>query len=204
MIKVYWLDCSPLFDEQNLARDLPYLCAERRTKTLRLQTAERRAQSAGAGLLLRRLFGDAEYEYGENGKPYLKGGNLPYFSLAHSDHFVVCAVDNSPIGIDIEPLSPIRPAVLRRCFSEKEQAWIGDNSERFTRLWTMKEAYMKMTGTGLSVPAKEINLFIPVASGYDKQNDCHWFFPEFCFPVSVCANSPVHPEMIEETIKDLL
>ena len=66
MIRVYWLDCSALMDETVLENALPYLGAERREKTLRLQTAERRAQSAAAGLLLRHLFGDTEYTYGIN------------------------------------------------------------------------------------------------------------------------------------------
>ena len=71
MIRVYWLDCSALKDEAVLENALPYLGAKRREKTLRLQTAERRAQSAAAGLLLRHLFGDTEYTYGINGKPHL-------------------------------------------------------------------------------------------------------------------------------------
>lgn len=204
MIKVYWLDCSPLFDQQELAHILPYLDKTRQDKALRLQTDERRAQSAGAGLLLRHLFGGGEYEYGENGKPFLKDRNDLYFSVSHSDRYVMCAVANQPIGLDIEPVCPIRPAVLRRCFNEKEQTWIGDEPERFTRLWTMKEAYMKMTGTGLSVPAKEIALVVPVTAGYDTQKDCYWFFPEFCIPISVCASSSAPLEMVEKTIKDLL
>lgn len=204
MIRVYWLDCSPLLDEQEFARTLPCLDEDRRTKTIRLQTAERRAQSAGAGLLLRHLFGDVEIFYGVNGKPYLKGRNDLYFSISHSKRYVVCAVAECEVGIDIEPVSPIRPAVLRRCFTEMEQEWIGDNPERFARLWTMKEAYMKMTGTGLSVPAKAVELHVPAEPGYDEHRNCHWLFPEFNIPISVCAHSSAHLEMVEKTIKDLL
>ena len=204
MIKVYWLDCSPLLDEQEWLRALPCLGAERRAKTLRLQTAERRAQSAGTGLLLRHLFGDAEYVYGANGKPYLKDRSNCFFSISHSARYVVCAVADCEVGVDIEPISPIRPAVLRRCFTEREQVWIGDDAERFALLWTMKEAYMKLTGTGLSVPAKAIDLVIPVTPGYDARNNCHWFLPDFCIPISICAHSSAHLEMIEKTIKDLL
>lgn len=188
MIKIYWLDCSPLFDEQELARILPLLDEPRREKTLRYKTAERRAQSAGASLLLRRLFGDAEYAYGENGKPYLKDRTDLYFSLSHSDKYAVCAVADCEVGIDIEPISPARPAVLRRCFTEEEQRWIGEDAARFTRLWTMKEAYMKLTGTGLSVPAKEIALPIPPTDGYDEQNRCYWSLPDWDgLTLSLCA-----------------
>lgn len=174
MIKVYWLDCSPLFDEQKLTCVLPHFDEQRQAKTMRYKTIEHRAQSAGAGLLLHRLFGATEYEYGENGKPYLKGRNDLYFSLSHSDRYVVCAVSDCEVGVDIEPLSPVRPAVLRRCFTPKEQEWIGEDAARFARLWTMKEAYMKLTGTGLSVPAKEIHLPIPPSNGMDEINQCYW------------------------------
>ena len=204
MIKVYWLDCSPLLDPAELERALPHLYEERHTKTLRLQTAERRAQSAGAGLLLRHLFGDAAYAYGVNGKPYLKEKNDLYFTLSHSKHYVICAVADCEIGADIEPSSSARPAVLRRCFSPEEQAWIGEDPKRFARLWTMKEAYMKLTGTGLSVPAKDIRLPIPPQENYDPTNRCYWIFPEFSVPISVCANESAHLEMIPINIKDLL
>ena len=204
MIKVYWLDCSPLLDEQEWMRTLSYLDANRRAKTLRLQTTERRAQSAGAGLLLRHLFGDVEYVYGANGKPYLRDRKDCFFSISHSDRYVVCAVADCEVGVDIEPVSPIRPAVLHRCFTDQEREWIGDDPERFARLWTMKEAYMKMTGTGLSVPAKEIEFSLPITSGYDQKNQCFWMYPDFCIPISICAHSSAQLEMIEITIKDLL
>lgn len=203
MISLYWLDCTPLYDPKELQNALPYLDQERLEKTLRLQTAERRAQSAAAGLLLRHLFGDAALVYGEHGKPYAKDNNR-YFSLSHSDRYVVCAVADEEIGVDMEPISPIRPAVLRHCFTQDEQRWIGDDSERFTRLWTMKEAYMKLTGTGMSVPAKEIQLPIPAIEGYDEISRCNWIFPQFPFVTSICTNSSAHLEMIEKTIKDLL
>ena len=204
MIRVYWLDCSALMDEAVLENALPYLGAERREKTLRLQTAERRAQSAAAGLLLRHLFGDTEHTYGTNGKPYLLGREDLFFSLSHSGKYVVCAVAECEIGVDIEPVSPIRPAVVRRCFNEAEQAWIGEDAARFTRLWTMKEAYMKLTGTGLSVPAKSITLPIPPQYGYDDKNRCYWFFPTSDIPISICANESDHMEVIVANLKDLL
>lgn len=204
MIRVYWLDCSLLFDKQELTRVLPYLDAERRKKTLRLKTAERQAQSAGAGLLLRHIFGETEYTYGKNGKPYLKGRSDLYFSLSHSERYVVCAVSDSEIGVDIEPVSPIRPAVMHRCFTPEEQAWIGNDPERFTRLWTMKEAYMKLTGSGLSVPAKNILLPIPPKVGKDAQLNCYWSFPKLDLICSVCTQKNQAMKRISVNVKDLL
>lgn len=204
MIQVYLLDCSLLFESPELERVLPLLDTQRRSKTLRLKTAERRAQSAGAGLLLRHVFGDVEYTYGTNEKPYLADRDDLFFSLSHSDRYVVCAVSDSEVGIDVEPVSPIRPAVVRRCFTPEEREWIGDDPERFIRLWTMKEAYMKLTGTGLSVPAKEIKLPIPPKAQYDAANNCFWAFPELPIPCSLCSPQEEPFVVISKDEKDLL
>ena len=201
MIKVYWMDCTPLMDASTLARILPTLNEERRKKTLRYKTAERRAQSAAAGLLLRRLFGDAKYTHGPNGKPYLINGNGVCFSLSHSGRVVVCAVADFEVGIDIEPISVIRPAVLRRCFTPGEQRWIANDPHRFTQLWTMKEAYMKLTGTGLSVAAKDLSLPLPPTDGYDEEHHCYWAtIHHDTYMISVAAAQPINLDWIPITI----
>lgn len=192
MINVYYLDCSALCNAQELTRILPLLDETRREKTQRYKIAERQAQSAGAGLLLRYLFGDADYAYGKNGKPYLRDRQNLFFSLSHSEHHLVCAVADTEIGVDIEPVSTLRPAVMRRCFTREEQEWIGDDATRFSRLWTMKEAYMKWTGSGLSVPANEILLPLPPQDGPDLGNRCAWTLLELHhIPITVCTGQPM-------------
>ena len=200
MTKLYMVDCSPLYNEQELNRVLPYLSPSRREKVERLQVAEKKAQSVAAGLLLRHLFGDVEYVYGENGKPYLAGENVPFFSLSHSGKYVVCGVSDYEIGVDVEAVSPIRLAVLRRCFTEEEQNWIGDDPKRFTWLWTMKEAYIKMTGTGLSVPAKEVS--VPFVECADLGNVYFHSFWEGSFAISICGGRKAN-EYIEKIYLDL-
>ena len=203
-MKIYWLDCSSLMDETALMSTLPYLSEERREKTLRLQTEERRAQSAAVGLMLRHLFGHAEFCYGINGKPYLRDQKDQYFSISHSGKYVVCAVADCEIGVDIEPILPIRPAVKQRCFTAEEQQWIGEDATRFTRLWTMKEGYMKLTGTGLSVPAKKIILSMPPHDGYDSTNNCYWSLVDINhIPVSICSEKPGSAILEELTLREL-
>lgn len=187
MTKLYIVDCSPLFNEHELNRVLPHLTTIRREKVERLQVAEKKAQSAATGLLLKHLFGDAEYIFGDNGKPFLAGEGAPFFSISHSGKYVVCVVSEVEIGVDIEETSPIRPAVLRRCFNEEEQEWIGDNPKRFTQLWTMKEAYIKMTGTGLSVPAKEVSVPLPIETINVSDKLFIHSISEKSFVISICG-----------------
>jgi 4'-phosphopantetheinyl transferase len=38
------------------------------------------------------------------GKPYLEGQSGMHFNLSHAGDWIVCAVDSSPIGIDVEQI----------------------------------------------------------------------------------------------------
>ena len=203
MIRIYCTNCSALQSAQIIEQILPCLSTSRQEKVKRLATIEKQAQSTTAGLLLKHALGDVELHYGDNGKPYLTDEGH-FFNISHSGDYVVCAISDADIGVDVEGFSPVRPAVLRRCFIEDEQQWIGNDPERFFRLWTMKEAYMKLLGTGFSLPAKEIALAIPPTEGYDAAHECYWQFPDFAIPLTVCSKSADLAEIITINIKDLL
>ena len=92
------------------------------------------------------------------GKPVLRDG--PAFNLSHAGGWaaLVVAPDNETleIGVDIEAMRPINPAVAVKAFSPLEQAemrrllphgWM----RGFFNGWTRKEAVIKATGAGLSV-----------------------------------------------------
>lgn len=114
------------------------------------------AQSMSAELLCRELLaslrpGESHYlEEDASGKPFLPHSPL-FVSLSHSGSFVAAAAADRPVGIDLQEKRMIREGVLRRCYSLAEREWIdaGDAGERATRLWTMKEAYAKLKGTGI-------------------------------------------------------
>ena len=152
MTRVYIADCTLYQDACAIDRVLPRFDAHRQAKIRALQNLSKKAQSAVAGLLLASVFGDnAIYQYNDRGKPYLADNNA-YFSLSHCGKWVALAVSDTEIGFDLQDSSPIRPAVLRRCFTPAEQAWIGTDAERFTQLWVHKEAHGKYTGHGLTAP----------------------------------------------------
>ena len=91
--------------------------------------------------------------YGRYGKPYLRDYSNAYFNISHSGQFVACAVSDCPIGVDIQEIASYHRDVARRVFSPEELSQIEsspDRSAEFTRLWTQKEAYLKMLGIGFS------------------------------------------------------
>lgn len=93
------------------------------------------------------------------GKPYLLGPERSlHFSLSHSGQWVVLGLtDGCPLGIDLEHPLRDRPllGIARHYFHPQEVAHltrlVGREQVRaFYRLWTLKEAFFKARGTGLS------------------------------------------------------
>ncbi|TEW55972.1 4'-phosphopantetheinyl transferase superfamily protein [Psychromonas sp. RZ22] len=96
----------------------------------------------------------------QHGKPELeKNINNVQFNLSHNHHLIVMAVCvNDDIGCDIE--SPLRKVniepITRRYFSKQEHKQLIElndekKQQRFFELWTLKEAFVKATGVGISL-----------------------------------------------------
>jgi 4'-phosphopantetheinyl transferase len=102
------------------------------------------------------------FAIGAHGKPEarLDGRSAGVaFNLSHTDGLVGVAAAASPglaLGFDLEPVArQIPPDVARRCFGAAEAAGLDElpapvRTEGFIRLWTLKEAFIKATGKGLT------------------------------------------------------
>ncbi len=130
----------------------------------------------------------AQWQFGRQayGKPHaLNNTRLPAvsFNLSHTDGLVVLVITrHSLVGVDVE-LSTRDNDVLdiaRRYFSANETEGIlslatHKRTERFYDLWTLKEAYIKARGLGLSI---ELSAF-----GFDLSEPGHIrFAPEAGLP----------------------
>lgn len=94
-----------------------------------------------------------------SGKPFFENLDL-HFNLSHSGEAVAAAFSGSPVGADIEIFGRCRnpDEIARRFFHPDEVAACADERE-FLRLWTAKEAMLKLTGTGLSGGLAAARLF---------------------------------------------
>lgn len=92
---------------------------------------------------------DYDIEYIANGKPVYKNSDI-HFNLSHAGNYVVCAVSDKAVGVDIERQRKNVIRVAKRFFTQAECDWIGDESLKFSRIWTLKEAYAKLTGEGIA------------------------------------------------------
>ena len=96
------------------------------------------------------------FAYGTSGKPFLRELPDAHFNISHTKGLVVCAVSQVPVGIDVEKIKPYPKSVLRK-MTEKEVLYIKQSDspdEAFMRVWTMKEAMIKLTGEGLQAFSK--------------------------------------------------
>jgi 4'-phosphopantetheinyl transferase len=137
-------------DYAYLADDLP---PERQKKIAALMRDEDKLLSLAAGVLIKRnLPTDAIISTDEFGKPFVSNYTDIHFSVSHSKGAAVFARAHSPIGIDIEENAPFEDMdkIAKRHFSPDEFAFCRGNSARFFEIWTKKEAFLKMTGRGLS------------------------------------------------------
>ncbi len=99
------------------------------------------------------------FTYGPHGKPYLTHHPNVFFNLSHCREAVACVVSTSEVGIDVERRGRYRESVARKVLSHEEMAHVlhaADPDLAFTRLWTMKEAIVKLTGQGVSMDMKNV------------------------------------------------
>lgn len=118
-------------------------------------------------IMLSRIASRPPYEWkfsqGLHGKPSVAADHgLPdlQFNIAHTRGLVAAAVAwRRPIGVDVEIFQSCSDQLdlARRFFAAAEAELVGrasklDRPRVFTQLWTLKEAYIKATGIGLSLP----------------------------------------------------
>jgi 4'-phosphopantetheinyl transferase len=119
------------------------------------------------------------------GRPEIAGpSTLPAlrFSLSHTSGLAACAVARDcDCGVDVESLDrggdPLR--VARRVLSPVELADLeaqpaAARRDRFLVYWTLKEAYVKARGVGLSLPLREASFSLatgPIRLDLDARDD---------------------------------
>lgn len=162
------IDTSVFCNPKQFNEAYALISEERRRKIDRLRFDEDKRLSLGAGVLFEeclKSFGidDGSLIYGKHKKPYLASCDNLFFSLSHNGIYSACAFYDKEIGIDIEKVKDVSDAVIKKVATANEYACLSSLDEKvraqeFTRLWTVKESYMKFLGTGLSVSPLKIEV----------------------------------------------
>lgn len=99
------------------------------------------------------------FEYNEHGKPSIIGHPEIYFNFSHCKEAVACAISDKPVGVDVESIREYKDSLVHYTMNEDEIREI-ESSEHpdvaFIRLWTMKEATLKLLGIGISKEMKSV------------------------------------------------
>ena len=150
----------------DVAAVLPLLSQQRREQCLKFRHELGRKTCAAAYLLLceglRREYGIVErpvFEYNEHGKPAIVGHPDIHFNLSHCSEAAVCIVSDHPVGIDVETVRPYKESLARYTMNDDELAQIRQAPRpdiAFIRLWTQKEAVLKLQGTGIRNDMKDV------------------------------------------------
>ena len=157
-MKVVVFDRMEECTEAEVQRMLPLVSEQRREQALKYKHTFGQFCCLKAGLMLKEGlevmgYGLRDFCYNEHGKPYIENG--PYFSISHCKEGIAVAIDDKPIGIDIEAIRHANEELIERTMNEEEKSKVErqkskeERDREFTRLWTQKEAIVKAVGTGI-------------------------------------------------------
>ena len=177
-LHIWHASLDPVPEQLEYLQSVLSVDEQKRSQKFRFWRHKRRFM-AGRGIL-RVLLGrylkmDPEeiyLQYNEYGKPYLPVGN-PQFNLANCRDlalYVFCL--NADIGVDLECIRSIEDVsgIASRFFSPSENAVLksaptDQQLELFFTYWTLKEAYIKAVGQGLSYPLDSFEISITEKDG---------------------------------------
>jgi 4'-phosphopantetheinyl transferase len=129
--------------------------------------------------------GDLRFRRNDYGRPEIDPPSGLRFNLSNTVAMVVCAVATGrEIGVDAEPLSHADRilAVAERVYTSGELARLSRLEPPLrrldaVRLWTLKEAYMKARGLGMSLPPQSFEIDLDaggLALRPTKDDTRHW------------------------------
>jgi 4'-phosphopantetheinyl transferase len=207
-VVVRWLAVGPAVETAALER---LLDASERTRADRFRFAVDRDAYIAAHALKRVMLsneapiapGEWRFRAASGGKPDIDpslGCAELRFSLSHARGMVACAVGRGDeVGVDVERLDPsLHPLeTARQVLAPSEVALIGAlpparRLAAFSRIWTLKEAYLKATGEGLAGLHKGFAFSLdPVSVAFDSVahgQPQSWQFAEFAPGPGYCLS----------------
>ncbi len=202
-MKVYYINTSE-FGSSKYERLFSYADENRRERFFKNKDISRLA----AGALLTVAFKDCGIDYpgeekvlNKNGKESFKHLNVKY-NISHSGTMCVCAIYNDEIGVDCEDVKDKDNClnVAKRFFTHDEYRHIfsSDNkADEFTKIWTIKEAYIKYTGKGFEIPLKSFEC-IPDKDEVKINDASVKTYKILNTYVSVCAKTEKFPDKLTD------
>jgi len=156
------------------------------------------------------------FDQGTFGKPGLHPSMSLHrqlsFNVSHTDDVVAVVVAaGREVGVDVEAITQMHADVVRGFFSNRELEDIDRlapeaKARHFFELWTLKESYLKATGSGLSKPLDSVEFTIsgdgPLHYGFtesalDESHNWHFLQVDIStrHALAVCAAHTASPPL---------
>lgn len=137
----------------------------------------------------------------DRGKPFFETDPGRQFNLSHSIPYALCALDDAPVGVDVQKFRRSRPTLLDRVCGSEERDWLRmreDSPEAFALLWSLKESLAKQRGTGLTRPISGLSVPLPEGEETLLQRGGLWFriYRGENWSAAVCGIVPPPEELI--------
>ena len=149
------------------------------------------------------------FNYSKHERPFLKnfGENNFDFNVSHSGDWIVWILaESGRVGIDIEEVRPIEEDLVNSCFTPEEKDYIYGNQvfdlERFFELWTLKEAFVKADGQGLSYSLQDFYFQTsPQIRLQGKPAGQSWYFKQYNldpnYKMGACSSRNIFPTKVD-------
>ncbi|MCK5871584.1 MAG: 4'-phosphopantetheinyl transferase superfamily protein [Methylococcales bacterium] len=174
-IHLWCVDCQTI--PLNLSQDYQLLLnSEERVRWQRFKFEKHQRQYLITRVLVRTTLSkyaqmnpkDWQFSKNDYGKPAVFPSQNLFFNLSHTENLIVCAVSRQKnIGVDVETITHKSSTVeiAQRFFSPNEtKALLRElgsvQKQHFFQYWTLKEAYIKAKGVGLSLPLEQFSFDI--------------------------------------------
>jgi len=167
-------------DAQLLARAMTLLSDAEKKRCAAFHMEKHHAEYALSRAMLRLVLSQYapvrpeqwQFVTGSKGKPEIAGPALDtplWFNLSHTDGLAVCVAGRvRDIGVDVENMNrkASHQELAKRFFAPSEYVHLRTlppslQRETFFRIWTLKEAYIKADGQGLSIPLDSFHFRFP-------------------------------------------
>ncbi|MDR1960896.1 MAG: 4'-phosphopantetheinyl transferase superfamily protein [Gracilibacteraceae bacterium] len=167
MLKTYLLLIDRDLRAEEQESYMRFIAADSRERVKKFRRAADARRALLGEVLTARIAGGSPGETPartDYGKPYIPGRPGFHFNRSHAGRYVALAVDDEPVGIDVEEISRARPEIAGRFFAADETEYIfsrpaAERARAFCLVWTMKESYVKREGRGLVMPLASFSVF---------------------------------------------
>ncbi len=163
MLELFALKVVDAVKDEVLEQLSQHIEPYKRNDISRMRLPEHRTRKLFSELLIRHIImkrthmenHELSFVKNEFGKPFLEFVDGVYFNISHSGTWIVAALDDRPVGTDVEHVQPIDFDICTQFFSHDENDDLMEKEDKlsyFFTLWTLKESFIKFIGKGLGIP----------------------------------------------------